>query len=197
VKQIVCNNRFNTSILNRPNGDKTKREKDNQQKRWAKCTYCGKETRQVTKLFKNRNVKVAYMIKNNLGKLLKPQNTPQPNKCEKNGVYQLECLTCHKIYTGQTGRPFHVRFHKYYNNFKYANNRSTFTQHIINEGDSFGPMNEIMDFTRKGKMFDTLEKFYIYRHTKNGNQINDKLTVQSNPILETIVQHSIQSGQHL
>jgi len=61
-------------------------------------------------------------------------------------------------------------------------------------------MNEIINvihFARKGKMLDTLEKFYIYRQTKNGNQINDKLTIQSNLIFETIVQRSIQRGQHL
>jgi len=49
----------------------------------------------------NTNVKVAYMTKNNLGKPLKPQNTLQPNKYtvyEKNGIYQLEYLTCHRIY---------------------------------------------------------------------------------------------------
>jgi len=61
-------------------------------------------------------------------------------------------------------------------------------------------MNEIMNvirFARKGKMLDNFEKFYIYIDTQNGNQINDKLTVQSNLIFETIVQHSCQRGQHL
>jgi len=50
---------------------------------------------------------------------------------------------------------------------------------------------------RKGKMLDTLEKFYIYRETKNGNQINDRLTIPSNPIFETILKHSPQGGQHI
>jgi len=199
VKQIVNNNKFDTSILNRFNGEKTKQEKDSQKRRWAKFTYCGKETRFFTKLFKNTNVKVAYMTKNNLGKLLKPQNIPKPDKYEKNGVYQLECLTCHKIHTGQTSHPFRVKYHEHYD-FKYSNNRSTFTQHVINEGHSFGPMNKIMSvihFERKGKMLDTLEKFYIYRETKNRNQINDRLTVQSNLIFKTIVRHSPQRGQHI
>ena len=189
--QIVSNNKFDTSILNRINGEKRKREKDTQ-KRWAKFTYCGKETRLVTKLFKNTNVKVVYRTKNNLGKLLKPQNIPKSEKYKKNGIYQLECLTCHKKYTGQTGHPFCVRYREHYNDFKYSDNRSTFVQHVINEGHSFGPMNEIMNvihYERKGKMLDTLEKFYIYGETKNGNQINDILTVQSNPIFETIVKH--------
>jgi len=189
--QIVSNNKFDTSILNRINGEKRKREKDTQ-KRWAKFTYCGKETRLVTKLFKNTNVKVVYRTKNNLGKLLKPQNIPKSEKYKKNGIYQLECLTCHKKYTGQTGRPFCIRYREHYNDFKYSNNRSTFAQHVINEGHSFGPVKEITNvihYERKRKMLDTLEKFYIYGETKNGNQINDRLTVQSNPTFETIVKH--------
>jgi len=52
-------------------------------KRWAKFTYIGKEIRQVTKRSKNTNVTVAYMTKNNLEKILKSQNTPQPNKYKK------------------------------------------------------------------------------------------------------------------
>jgi len=50
------------------------------------------------------------MTKNNSEKLLKPQNISQPDKYEKYGVYQLECFTCHKKYTGQTARPFHMSF---------------------------------------------------------------------------------------
>jgi len=84
MKQIVSSNKLDTSILNRFNGEKTKREKDSRKRRWAKFTYCVKETRLVTKLFKITNVKVVYMTKNNLGKLLKPQNIPKPDKYEKN-----------------------------------------------------------------------------------------------------------------
>jgi len=55
----------------------------------------------------------------------------------------------------------------------------------------------IIHYKRKGKMLDTLEKFYIYRETKNGNQINDRLTIESKPILETIVKNSRQGRQHI
>jgi len=61
-------------------------------------------------------------------------------------------------------------------------------------------MDEIMNvihYERKGRMLYTLEKFYIYREIENGNQINGRLTVQSNPIFETIVKHSPQGGQHI
>jgi hypothetical protein len=42
--------------------------------------------------------------------------------------------------------------------------------------------------TNKGKIMDTLEKFYIYRETKTQNQFNDdKSAVQNKAIFETIV----------
>ena len=50
----------------------------------------------------------------------------------------------------------------------------------------------LIHYERKGRMLDSVEKFYIYGETKNGNQINDRLTLQSNPIFKTIVNHSPQ-----
>ena len=76
MKQIVSNKKFNTSVLNKTSGRNTRRDKDNQKNRWAKFTYCGKETRMITKLFKNTNVKVTYRTKNNLEKLLKATQYP-------------------------------------------------------------------------------------------------------------------------
>jgi hypothetical protein len=59
-----------------------------------------------------------------------------------------------------------MRFREHYNDYKYANNRSKFAQHVIDEGHTFGPMNDITKIVHvagKGRMFDTLERFYIYR----------------------------------
>jgi len=41
--------------------------------------------------------------------------------------------------------------------------------------------------TSKGKMLDTMEKFYIYKATRINNQINGKCTVKSNVIFETLI----------
>jgi hypothetical protein len=111
-------------------------------------------------------------------------------KFDKNGVYQLTCPTCHKKYFGQTDRPFHVRFREHNRDYKYANNKSRFAQHIMEEGHSFGLINEVMDIlhiAKKGGLLDMLEKFYIFREVQHGNQINDNLTVQSNPIFEALI----------
>jgi hypothetical protein len=91
-----------------------------------------------------------------------------------------------------------VRFRKH-NDYKYVNNRSKFAQHVIDEGHTFGPMNNIMKIVHvaeKGRMLDT-EGFYINRETRYGNQINDKLTIQFNPIFEVLVQHNPYRGPQL
>ena len=137
-------------------------------------------------LFININVRIAFTT-NNLGKLLNSRDDQKPDKHDINGVYQLKCPTCHKKCTGQTGRPFRVRFHEHYNDYKYANNKTKFAQHVLDEGNSFGFMTNIMDIIRiekKGRMLDILEKYYIYRETQYGKQINDKLKFQKNPIFE-------------
>jgi len=93
-------------------------------------------------------------------------------------------------YTGQTGRPFKVRFQEHVRDFKYNNNRSNFAQHLIENKHAIGKMEDIMEVvhvTKKGKMMDTLQGFHIYKETKAGNQINDRLTVRVSAIFETIV----------
>ena len=99
-------------------------------------------------------------------------------------------------YTGQTGRPFKVRFQEHVWDFKY-NNRSKFAQHLIDNKHAIGKMEDIMEVvhvTKKGKMMDTLEGFHTYKETKAGNQINDRLTVRKNAIFETIVQEDPYRG---
>jgi len=70
-------------------------------------------------------------------------------------------------------------------------------QHLIDNKHVIGNMADIMEVVhmkKKGKMLDTLEGFHIYKETKAGNQINDKLTVRENAIFETIVQEDPYRG---
>ena len=41
--------------------------------------------------------------------------------------------------------------------------------------------------TDKGKMMDKIERYYIFRETKNNNQTNDKLTAKPNAIFDLVV----------
>jgi hypothetical protein len=77
-----------------------------------------------------------------------------------------------------------------FRDYKYANNKSKFAQHLLDNRHSIGPKENVMDViytTAKGKMFNTNEKFYIYRETRNNNQINDKCTVTPNIIPDTVI----------
>ena len=46
---------------------------------------------------------------------------------------------------------------------------------------------EVVHVTKKVETMDTLEGFHIYKETKAGSQINDRLTVREDAIFETIV----------
>jgi len=83
--------------------------------------------------------------------------------------------------------------------FRHGNGKSSFAQHILENGHDIGPIEDIMrtiHITNKGRLMDTIEKFYIFHETKLVNQINDKLAVRPNIIFETIVQKDPQRGIH-
>jgi len=80
-------------------------------------------------------------------------------------------------HAGQTGRPFHVRFQEHFKDYKYANNKSKFAQHLLEQNHSIGPIENVMEIlfaTNKGKLMNTIERFYIYKERYTNNQINDK-----------------------
>jgi len=87
VKQLINNNKYNTSLLNRIGKNIKQRqryEQENQNQRWVNFTYIGRETRYITNHLKNTYLKVAYTTNNNLRKLLEMQETQKPNKFDKN-----------------------------------------------------------------------------------------------------------------
>jgi len=74
----------------------------------------GIETRLITKLFKNTNIKISHISNNNLGKFLDTQRaTKVKSKFDKNGLYQLTRPTWQKKYIAHRGRPFNVGFREY------------------------------------------------------------------------------------
>ena len=162
-----------------------------------KFTYVGRETRIFTKIFKNTNVKVTFGTDNTIGKLLTTRHEHTRSKYDNSGIYQLTCPTCSMKYIGQTGRQFRVRFQEYFRDFKYGNGKSRFAAHLLENKHSIGPMDNIMETlhtTGKGRMMDTLERFYIFWETKINNQINDRLTIKPNIIFETIAQKDPHRG---
>jgi len=64
--------------------------------------------------------------------------------------------------------------------------------HLLENRHSIGHTDdiimEILYITNKGRLMDTIEKYYIYKETKNCNQINDKNTVKQNKIYYAVIQ---------
>jgi len=54
---------------------------------------------------------------------------------------------------------------------------------------------EVVHITKKGKLMDTLECFHIYKETKAGNQVSDRLTAKENTIFRTIIQEDPYKGR--
>jgi hypothetical protein len=44
--------------------------------------------------------------------------------------------------------------------------------------------------TNKGKLMDTMARYYIYKETYMNNQINDKNTAKLNIIFETLIHNN-------
>jgi len=186
---------LNASVLESMSN--SKKQNKTEKTHWSKFTYCGREARAVTKVFRNTRIKVTYSTNNTLEKLLTKKHHPLRDKYNNSGIYQLTCPTCSKKYTGQTGRSFRTRFKEHLRDFRHANGKSSFAQHLLDNGHDAGPIEDIMStlhITSKGRLMDTIEKYYIFRETKLDNQINDKLAVRPNVIFETVVQKDPHRG---
>jgi hypothetical protein len=118
--------------------------KTNTKPHWATFTYFGSDTRTITKLFKNINLKIAYKTTNTLKHQLRTKN-PIEDIYNANGVYQLKCETCPMKYIGQTGRNFKTRFKEHIRDIRFNKDNSKFAQHILNTQHTYGPINKTMD----------------------------------------------------
>jgi len=82
-------------------------------------------------------------------------------------------------YVRQTGQS--LCFEEHYRDFKYNNNKSKFAMHLLENHHSIRHTDDIMEIlyiTNKGCLMNNTEKYYIYKETKNGNQINGKNTIK-------------------
>jgi hypothetical protein len=102
-----------------------------QKTKWSTFTYTDPQTKFITKIFKNTNIRIAYKTNNTIKKLLThhTQNcsTPITNKFNKSGIYQLICPDCNMKYIGQTGRSFLTRYQEHFRDYKYNNGSSKYT----------------------------------------------------------------------
>jgi hypothetical protein len=196
IKQIM-RNKYNPQDID-DNVHKRTKEQDNQDRqdntdprRWAKFTYVGRETKYITKLFRNLPIRIAFTTNNTIARIFSQKPIYNANNMfDNSGVYRLTWPDCSMKYVGQTGRSFRIWFQEHHRDFKHNSTKSKFAAHLLENRHSIGKIDDIMDvlhITKKGRTTDTIEKYYIYIETKNGTQINDKNTVKPNRIFEAIL----------
>ena len=188
IEHILQKNKYDVSVMNVP--PKTRNNKLQNGSKWAKFTYVGKGTKFITKLLKNSPINICYTTRNTTGRLLSQQTTPKQNKFQSSGIYQLTCPNCKTKYVGQTRRSFCTRYSEHFWDFKHANYKSKYAQHLLENNHSIGPIDSIMEVlhpTSKGKLMDTIQRFYIYKITQENIQINDKNTSKPNIIFDMII----------
>jgi hypothetical protein len=106
VMKSALHTTYNTNQIKKHYNSQTPIHKIKKTK-WATFTYSGKETRTITKLFKETHIKIAYRTRNTRANTLKLH--PQTDKYVKSGIYEMKCQDCPLKYTGQMGRTLHTR----------------------------------------------------------------------------------------
>jgi hypothetical protein len=76
-------------------------------KKRAIFSYCGKEVRQITKHFKNTQLKIHFGTKITINNVLKYHT--QTDKYNSSCMYQMKYLYCPMKYAGQTRRTFNIK----------------------------------------------------------------------------------------
>jgi hypothetical protein len=94
----------------------------------------------------------------------------------------MKCLDCPLKYTGQTGRSFKTTYKEHAQAIRSNNSNSGYQTHILNTVHAHGTIMVTMGIIktgRKGKHLNTLEKYYIYRISKDNLHMNDTHTFET------------------
>jgi hypothetical protein len=101
----------------------------------------------------------------------------------------MKCLDCPLKYIGQTGRTFNIRYKEHIQAIRNNNSNLGYSTHTLNTGHTYGTITDTMDIVnigKRGKHLHTLEKYHIYRISKDNLHMNDTYIDIYNPIFETL-----------
>jgi hypothetical protein len=142
--------------------------------------------RRITKHFHDTRIKIAHRARNTIQNILKSR--AQTDKYNTSGIYQTKCLDCSLKYIGQTGRTLNIRY-KEHIHIRNNSSNSGYSNHILNVGHTYGTVTDTTDMVKIGKKrkyLNTLEKYCIYRMSKDYLHMNDTHIDTYNPIFETL-----------
>jgi hypothetical protein len=118
------------------------------EQKWVTFIYTGNYIK-ITKLFKDTNLKIAFITTSTIGKLLNKQQ--EMNSYKRSGIYKITYQSCHKVYIGQTGRNLTKGYKEHIRNIKHNKDESAFARYILNKCQQYGSMTEIMEMIEHAK----------------------------------------------
>jgi hypothetical protein len=104
---MLQRNEYNRNLIGKAPSQSRKHnthEEPKQKAKWVTFTYCGKEVRQITKIFKDTQLNLAFRTQNTVENILRHKTKTE--KCDNSGVYQMKCLDCPLRNISETGRTF-------------------------------------------------------------------------------------------
>jgi hypothetical protein len=152
IQDTLHNNEYNKNInvCHSKNHKNKNVSPQHQTTKWAIFIYYGRETKEITKLFKEANIKIAFRTKNTIRNLVMPH--PQQEEYEQSGIHQMRCMDCPLKYIGQTGQTFNTRYKEHIQAIRSNNSNSRYSNHMLNMGHTYGSIANTM------KVLKTREK---------------------------------------
>ena len=129
-------------------------------------TFYSPAKRRIKNLFKDTNIKTAFRTTNTI-----QLSTRKSNQTNPSGMYKIQCNTCNKTYTGQTGRSISTRYKEHIRYIKYNNPQSAYAIHILQNKHEYGLEKETLQLVKrctKGTRMSCWENFYIQMHHIHG-----------------------------
>ena len=153
-------------------------------------TFTSPNIRKITNLFKQTDIKIAFRCKNTLAHLVKTKHNTISPPHDRPGIYQLKCNTCNLSYIGQTSRNLKTRYHEHIRYIKNNNPQSAYAQHILDNGQEYGTMENLMTLLKplhSQYLLTTYKQIYIHSFHKNGKLFSEQSPGNPNPLFNLTI----------
>ena len=94
-----------------------------------------------------------------------------------------------KFYIERTNRNFNTRFKEHRKDFRYAEGKSKFSEHVLKEGHEMKTIKETMSIIHQEnnrKKINTFEEIEILKAASSENLLNDVISGQNGPIYKLL-----------
>ena len=103
--------------------------------------------------------------------------------------FLITCTNCNKFYIRRTNRNFNTRFKEHRKDFRFAEGKSKFSEHVLNEGHEMKPIEEtmsILHLENNHRKINTLEEIEILKAVSSKHLLNDVIAGQNDPIYKLL-----------